>query len=48
MQVVKDAMGEKGARLTGQISLPGRYLVLIPNSKTKEFYEGLQTTKESG
>ena len=35
VQVVKDAMGEKGARLTGQISLPGRYLVLIPNSKTK-------------
>ena len=35
VQVVKDAMGEKGARLTGQISLPGRYLVLIPNSHTK-------------
>ena len=35
VQVVKDAMGEKGARLTGQLSLPGRYLVLIPNSKTK-------------
>ena len=28
-------MGEKGARLTGQISFPGRYLVLIPNSNTK-------------
>ncbi len=35
VQVVKDAMGEKGARLTGQISFPGRYLVLIPNSRTK-------------
>ena len=35
VQVVKDAMGEKGARLTGQISFPGRYLVLIPNSNTK-------------
>jgi Rne/Rng family ribonuclease len=35
VQVVKDAMGEKGARLTGQISFPGRYLVLIPNSSTK-------------
>ena len=30
--MVKDAMGEKGARLTNQISLPGRYLVLVPNS----------------
>ena len=35
VQVVKDAMGEKGARLTGQVSFPGRYLVLIPNSNTK-------------
>ena len=35
VQVVKDAMGEKGARLTGQISFPGRYLVLIPNSNSK-------------
>ncbi len=32
VQVVKDAMGEKGARLTNQVSLPGRYLVLVPNS----------------
>ncbi len=28
VQVVKDAMGHKGARLTNQISLAGRYLVL--------------------
>ncbi len=32
VQVVKDAMGHKGARLTNQISLPGRYLVLAPKS----------------
>ncbi|MBU1493864.1 MAG: Rne/Rng family ribonuclease [Actinobacteria bacterium] len=32
VQVVKDAMGHKGARLTNQISLPGRYLVLAPAS----------------
>jgi ribonuclease E len=32
VQVVKDAMGHKGARLTNQISMPGRYLVLAPNS----------------
>jgi ribonuclease E len=31
VQVVKDAMGHKGARLTNQISLAGRYLVLAPN-----------------
>lgn len=32
VQVTKDAMGEKGARLTGMPSLPGRYLVLAPDS----------------
>jgi ribonuclease E len=30
VQVTKDPMGGKGARLTAQISLPGRYLVLAP------------------
>ncbi len=35
VQIVKDAMGEKGARLTSQVSFPGRFLVLIPNSNTK-------------
>ncbi len=32
VQVTKDAMGAKGARLTGMASLPGRYLVLVPDS----------------
>jgi len=31
VQVTKDPMGGKGARLTAQISLPGRYLVLAPD-----------------
>jgi ribonuclease E len=30
VQVTKDPIGQKGARLTSQISLPGRYLVLRP------------------
>ena len=30
VQVTKDPMGGKGARLTAQISLPGRYLVFAP------------------
>lgn len=30
VQVAKEPMGGKGARVTSQISLPGRYLVLIP------------------
>jgi ribonuclease G len=32
VQVIKEAIGSKGARLTSKISLPGRYLVLLPNS----------------
>ncbi len=32
VQVTKDPMGHKGARLTSQISLPGRYLVYVPGS----------------
>jgi ribonuclease E len=31
VQVMKEPTGNKGPRLTGNISLPGRYLVLIPN-----------------
>jgi ribonuclease E len=35
VQVTKDPVGHKGARLTSQISLPGRFLVYIPgNSMT--------------
>ncbi|WP_271394270.1 Rne/Rng family ribonuclease [Neomicrococcus lactis] len=30
VQVTKDPVGHKGARLTAQISLPGRYLVFVP------------------
>ena len=32
VQVTKDPVGHKGARLTAQISLPGRFLVFVPNS----------------
>jgi ribonuclease E len=33
-QVTKNPIGAKGARLTQEVSLPGRFVVLIPNSKT--------------
>lgn len=32
VQVVKEPIGSKGARLTSNISIPGRFLVLLPNS----------------
>jgi ribonuclease G len=31
VQVSKDPMGSKGARVTSYVTLPGRYLVLMPN-----------------
>jgi len=33
-QVTKNAIGAKGARLTQEVSLPGRFAVLVPNSST--------------
>ena len=34
VQVIKDPMGSKGARLTTQLSIPSRYLVYLPDSNT--------------
>src|SRR3712207_9079878 len=33
VQAVKDPMKTKGARLTTEISLPGRFLVFVPNGE---------------
>ena len=33
VQVVKDPIGSKGARLTTQLSIPSRYLVLLPQAR---------------
>jgi ribonuclease G len=32
VQVIKEPYGSKGARVTGQITIPGRYLVLVPGA----------------
>src|SRR3712207_2067060 len=34
VQVSKDPIGHKGARLTSQVSLPGRFLVYVPDGTT--------------
>lgn len=34
VQVVKDPLGTKGARLTTDITLPSRYLVFMPGLRT--------------
>jgi ribonuclease E len=33
-QVIKNPIAHKGARLTTEVSLPGRFVVLVPNSRT--------------
>ena len=33
-QVTKNPIGAKGARLTQEVSIPGRFVVLVPDSKT--------------
>ncbi|MEW6283327.1 MAG: Rne/Rng family ribonuclease [Candidatus Eremiobacterota bacterium] len=43
VQVVKEAVGTKGARVTTYVTLPGRYLVLIPSAQ----YIGISRRVES-
>jgi ribonuclease E len=47
VQVTKDPMGSKGARLTSQISLPGRYLVYVPEGKMTGISRKLPDTERS-
>ncbi|RKX32547.1 MAG: ribonuclease E/G, partial [Verrucomicrobia bacterium] len=35
VQVTKDVIGTKGPRVTANLSIPGRYLVIMPGSKLK-------------
>lgn len=46
VQVVKEAIPPKGARVTTNISLPGRYLVLMPNSKNLGISRRIEEEKE--
>jgi ribonuclease E len=47
VQVTKDAVGHKGARLTSQISLPGRYLVYVPGGQTSGISRKLPDTERN-
>jgi ribonuclease E len=47
VQVTKDPVGQKGARLTSQISLPGRYLVYVPDSSMTGISRKLPDTERS-
>jgi len=47
VQVSKDPIGHKGARLTSQISLPGRYLVYVPEGSMTGISRKLPDTERA-
>ena len=47
VQATKDPIGHKGARLTSQISLPGRYLVYVPDGNMTGISRKLPDTERS-
>ena len=47
VQVTKDPIGHKGARLTSQISLPGRYMVYVPGGASAGISRKLPDTERS-
>lgn len=47
VQVTKDPVGHKGARLTSQISLPGRYLVYVPDGAMNGISRKLPDTERA-
>jgi ribonuclease E len=47
VQVTKDPVGHKGARLTSQISLPGRYLVYVPGGAMNGISRKLPDTERA-
>ncbi|KTR07513.1 Rne/Rng family ribonuclease [Curtobacterium luteum] len=47
VQVTKDPVGHKGARLTSQVSLPGRYLVYVPNGSMNGISRKLPDTERA-
>ncbi|WP_232839212.1 Rne/Rng family ribonuclease, partial [Streptomyces triticisoli] len=47
VQVTKDPIGHKGARLTSQVSLPGRYLVYVPEGSMTGISRKLPDTERT-
>ena len=47
VQVTKDPVGHKGARLTSQVSLPGRYVVYVPSGSINGISRKLPDSERS-
>jgi len=48
VQVIKDPLGTKGARLSTHLSIPSRFLVLLPNSDTIAISARIEDESERG
>ncbi|MCF7793539.1 MAG: Rne/Rng family ribonuclease [Candidatus Cloacimonetes bacterium] len=46
VQVKKDPIGKKGARVTGKLSIPGKFLVLMPHQKKIAISRKISSSKE--
>ncbi len=46
VQVTKDAIGTKGPRVTANLSIPGRFLVMMPGTKLKGISRKIEDAKE--
>ncbi|MDD2237465.1 MAG: ribonuclease E/G, partial [Kiritimatiellae bacterium] len=46
IQITKDAIGTKGPRATANLSIPGRYLVMMPGSSLKGVSRKIEDAKE--
>ena len=46
VQVAKDPLGTKGARITSHVSLPGRYMVFMPSTKHIGISRRIETEDE--
>ncbi len=46
VQVIKDPIGTKGARLTTELSIPSRYLVLMPDSQHVGISQRIESEEE--
>ena len=46
VQIIKDPIGTKGARLTTQVSIPSRYMVFMPNSSVVGISQRIEDEEE--
>lgn len=46
VQIIKEPISTKGSRITTQISIPGRFCVLVPNSKLVGVSRKIESVKE--